>query len=147
MMDKIDITQIKKLIQEAKDSVSVVKDPQLRQIAFGRILDFFLSSDYVLEGQRNDKKGGRKILKKIPSKEHKKRKGPKVWMEELIEQDFFKKPKSLKEIIGQLETLGHHLRSSDVQPYLQIFMDNKKLRRKKQAPGGGGKKCWHYVNW
>jgi len=139
---EVDLTRIGTLIENAEKVTSCIKNPQIRGIAFEKILDFLLSCD---NSDIADKKG-KKIKKKKGEKKARKT-GLKSWIEEIIDEGFFKTPKNMRDILGFLEERGHHLQRSDVQPYLKIFMKEKKLRRKKQEETEGGKKVWHYSNW
>lgn len=139
MVKKIDLTQTQKLVEKAEQIISIIKDPQLKSIAFGRILDFLLHVEgVVFVGEESTKQKTGKI---------KKSEGPKLWLEKLIEESFFKTPKNVKEILTELKERDHHLKNSDMPPYLRIFMREKRLRRQKQIPSEGGKAVYHYSNW
>lgn len=141
----IDLARMQKLVEKAEQIISIIKDPQLKSVAFGRVLDF------LLHGRESGGKEATEYVdrvRKIKKVERtKKSDGPKTWMEELIEEGFFEKPKTVKELLSALEERDHHLKNSDMQPYLRIFMKEKRLRRKKQASKEGGKPVWHYSNW
>lgn len=145
MEKEIDLRQMQNFVEKAEQIVSAIKNPQLKPVAFGRVLDFLLHGGED-RGKVSTKHIGKvRTIKKV--ERTKKRDGPKTWMEELIEEGFFEKPKTVKELLSVLEERDHHLKNSDMQPYLRIFMKEKGLRRKKQASKEGGKAVWHYSNW
>ena len=145
MEKRIDVTQVQKAIKEAEQIIDVVKDPKIKPIAFDKILDILLSGGgFDLAGKGAIKN---KALKKKKTGKSSKTEGPKTWIEELIDEGFFKKSKTSRELLSVLEERGHNLKNSDIQPYFGTFMHEKRLRRKKQAPKEGGKPLWHYSNW
>lgn len=88
------------LVKQAEQAVAPVKDPELKRIAFEKILDALL-------GTREDRRGvetkpGRSKTRKLGAsksaetqKTRKKRAGTAAYIEELIDEQFFAKP-SLK---------------------------------------------------
>jgi len=72
--------------------------------------------------------------------------GTKTWLEELIEEEFFKTPKSGKNILEALDERGHILKSTDITNPLALLVNDKKLRRRKMAVEGG-KSQLHWYNW
>src|SRR4051794_33395700 len=94
------------LVLQAEKAVAGVKDPDLKQIAFKKILDSLFDAKSVepkkVLGQR--KKPNPATSRKASSKG-----GPKAYIEELVTDDFFKTPKTINEVKSELENLGHHI--------------------------------------
>lgn len=135
-----------KVLEDAEKQVAGIKNEKLREIAFGKLVSYLLdndSSDDDEEDTGSKKKPKVKRTKASNSKGTKsKTGGPKVWLEELIEEKFFNKPKSSADIRTELESRSHHLSPTDITNPLQNLCHEKKLRRKKET---GGK--LHWVNW
>lgn len=144
MKKEIDLTQIQKLFEKAEQIVSAVSGPQLKPVAFGKILDLLLHGTQI---PNVETKGATKLSKIKRGKKVKEREGPKAWLKELKEEDFFKTPKNTNEMLTALEERGHHLKRTDLTLPLQTLVTEKQLRRKKQAPTEGERPVWHYSNW
>ncbi|HEX4372561.1 MAG TPA: hypothetical protein VHZ50_04560 [Puia sp.] len=150
-----DPTNYAKLFEEAEKAVSGIKNEKLKEIAFEKLLNLLLkdnapAGDEEGEDEKDEKPKSRKAkVKKSfgkggakPSKD-----GPKAWLRELVEEGFFKKPKSSSEIREELETRSHHLKATDLTKPLEALCHEKLLRRKKEASDVGGKAVLHWVNW
>jgi hypothetical protein len=89
------------LVAQAEAAVASIKDSDLKGTAFGKILHTLLgrgSSANNQERSSSDKgaaprKGGNKV-----AKSGKRKGGPKGYVEELIEENFFRTPKTLAAI-------------------------------------------------
>lgn len=137
-----------KVFEDAEKQVAGIKNEKLREIAFDKLVT------YILDGQTSD--GNKKSEPTIKKKKATARAsatsktrtdGPKAWIQELVGEGFFGKPKSSAEIREELETRSHHLSATDLTSPLQALCHDKKLRRKKIALEGGGKAVLHWVNW
>jgi hypothetical protein len=62
-----------------------------------------------------------------------------------ISEDFFDKPKSLKEIVFKFEEKDFHLKDSDLTLPLRKVVRKGLLNKTKQLPGGMVSKKWLYV--
>ena len=134
------LEQLKKAMEKAESFIGFIKDPSLKGTAFNRTLDILLNSSKQIEDSPLKNAAKKKSeIKAVPE-------GPKKWIRDLIDEKFFKEPRALSEIVTALANVGHRLKSTDVQPYLKIFMKEKKLRREK-GKGKDGKKGWQYSNW
>ncbi|HHT9138974.1 MAG TPA: hypothetical protein ACFYEK_17230 [Candidatus Wunengus sp. YC60] len=144
MEKSIDLTQMQKLVEEAEQVASIVKDSQLKPVAFEIILGF------LLHNRKTSFTGTCKVPKSDQSKEeikNKKNEGTMTWLEELKEENFFEEPKNSSKILSALAERGHHLKDSDLTLPLQKLTKRKLLRRKKQAPIEGKREVWYYSNW
>lgn len=129
--------------KEAEKAVSSIKDEKLRAIAFEKLIEHIVSG------------GSTNTSKKIPTINKtktnasgvvkKKVDGPKAWITELVDEDFFQTPKSSNSIREELESRGHHLSPTDLTFPLQKLCHEKRLRRKKIDRDG--KQVLHWVNW
>lgn len=63
----------------------------------------------------------------------------------LIREDFFNQPRSLKEIISELEGKDYHLKDSDLTLPLRRVVRKGLLRKTKKMPDGTISKKWLYV--
>ena len=132
-------------LEIANGAVAAVEDQRLREIAFGRILDYLLASKksggaILTEGPSTESLA-RKLERKKPSK------GASAWLRELTSDGFFTQPRSLKEILQELSNRSHHLRRTDLTSPLQHLCHDKVLRRRKQAAADSVKEVFHWSNW
>src|SRR5262249_48229859 len=75
------------------------------------------------------------------------RKGPKAYLEELFEDDFFKKPRTIAEVKAELANRGHHIALTSLSKPLQTLTQERQLRRQKAATNGKGTRTYAYSNW
>lgn len=135
------------LLAQAEKSVSGVKDPELRRVAFEKILDDLLSkAGEEKKGTASSKP--REEREKPPAERQGKLKpgGPQAYVEELIGEKFFAKPKTISEVKAELGNRGHHIPLTSLSGPLQTLCKKKALRRHK-TDGKGGKKTYVYSNW
>lgn len=129
------------VVVQAEKAVASVKDPELRRIAFQRVLDDLL-------GSFGAKGPGARIVKTArksqDAKVHASSKGgPKAYIEELIQEGFFKKPKPISEVRTALANQGHHIPVTSLSGPLQSLCQQKRLRRQK----GVGSGTYTYSEW
>src|SRR5258706_8026701 len=129
----------KTLVEKANMAVQGITDPELRRVAFEKILDELLKS-----GSTRDKKPAR-IRRHATPIERRSGQGPKGYVEELIKEGFFKKPKTIVEVKAQMENLGHHIPLTSLSGPLQRLCQQKTLRRQKTEIGG--KSTFTYSEW
>lgn len=136
------------LISEAEKAVESVKEPRLREIAFERVLNhLLLSSDEIPKIKEKKLKSTSRKSKTKSTNTSSKTEGPLVWVKELVDEGFFKKPKSSKDIQDELDKRGHRLKATDLTLPLQKLCRDKKLRRDRIAKTEGEKKLLHWFNW
>ena len=74
--------------------------------------------------------------------------GPKAYVRELIEEGFFKKPKTIAEVRAELGNRGHHIAITSLSGPLQKLCQERALRRHKGTSDGNGKKTtFNYSEW
>jgi hypothetical protein len=130
----------------AEKAVGGVQDPDLRRIAFQKILEALLAEG---EPERRPKEANSHKAKASPHPDasakvgSKAKGGPKAYIEELIADQFFKTPRSLAAVKSELANTGHHIAVTSLSGPLQKLCQEKKLRRKKDDETG----AFTYSNW
>ncbi len=136
-----DYQHYSEVVDRAEKAVASVKDPELKRIAFQKVLDDLLGSSGGKAADPRVARGARELQKassKVASKT-----GPKAYIEELIEEGFFKKPKTIAEVKTALENQGHHIPVTSLSGPLQKLCQQKRLRRQKHAETG----AYTYSEW
>lgn len=146
MADTQDFAEI---VKQAEQAVKGVADPELRRVAFEKILSALLGKPEIGLPQRKvTRSTSRTVVRK--EKTESKTRGPKAYIRELIDEGFFSKPKSLPQLKAELENRGHHIAVTSLSGPLQSLCQDKLLRRQKtKAPGKGGKErqTYTYSEW
>ena len=139
------------LVAKAEAAVSKVKDAELRRVAFEKVLDDLLGSKEQAAPSRAS--SPRKATRKRSSKPRasspnstRKRGGPKAYVTELVDEGFFKKPKTLAQVKAELSNRGHHIPLTSLSGPLQTLCQEKKLRRQ-LTKGDGKKQTFNYSEW
>ncbi len=148
------------LVAQAERAVKDVKDAELRKVAFEKILDALLSEASETAAPPATAAVGEKpeaskqkatTSKKDTGKtttNRKARKGPKACVRELVDDGFFKKPKTLAQVKVELENRGHHIAVTSLSGPLQGLCKERILRRQKtKAKAGGKKQTYDYSEW
>jgi hypothetical protein len=138
MQDQKDYSDV---VARAEKSVASVKDPELRRIAFQRILDDLLGSSGAKEASARVTRRSRKP--QTTSGNATSKGGPKAYIEALIEEGLFKKPKTISEVRTALSNQGHHIPVTSLSGPLQTLCQQKRLRRQKDAESG----TFTYSDW
>ena len=129
------------LVAQAEQAVAGVKDAELRRVAFERILNDLLGGGS--EAQSGKPASAARAVKRTPAKPSaNRRSGPQRYVEEMIDDGFFKKPKTISEVKAELENRGHHIPLTSLSGPMQKLCQKKLLRR--QKPDG---KTYSYSNW
>jgi hypothetical protein len=134
------------LVAQAERAVASVKDPSLKQIAFQKVLDDLLSANDA------GSQPSRKPTKSPKTKTGKSkvrgsaRGGPTQYIQELIGDNFFKKPKTISEVKSELGNRGHHIALTSLSGPLQNLCKAKVLRRQK-AKVGDKRQTFLYSVW
>lgn len=128
------------LVAEAEQAVQGVKDPELRRIAFQKVLEELLGGGSS-SGGATVKRAGRAKNGNSNSSSGRKRAsagrkqasaGPINYIREMVEEGFFKKkPKSITETKVELENRGHHLPLTSLSGPLQRLCQLRELRRQR----------------
>jgi hypothetical protein len=131
------------LVAQAEKAVAGVKDAELRRIAFQKILDDLLGGSAAPVA-----KHGIAVKKRLPASEKAKRMargGPQAYVEELVAEGFFKRPKTITNVKAELENRGHHIPLTSLSGPLQKLCQRRSLRR--QRIKSGKKQTFAYSHW
>lgn len=130
------------LVSQAELAVQGVKDPELKRAAFEKILDDLLASTSP------GKKQAKTVTSEEPAKAapQKAKRGPQAYVEELLGEGFFKKPKTIAQVRAELGNRGHHIPLTSLSGPLQILCQRRKLRRQR-VQTGGKKQTYAYSEW
>ena len=137
---------------EAEAAVAAMKDPELRRVAFEKILATLLESKPVGRGRSGTRHPARRARAAANAKtdgpSKKQRKGPKAYVEELIDEDFFKKQRTIADVKAELANRGRHIAITSLSGPLQSLTQDRRLRRQKAAANSKGMKTTYaYSNW
>ena len=138
---------------EAEEAVKSVKDPELRRVAFEKILAHLLG-----DAEGASQSSSRSKPKPVPSKGRrssgpskrspKAKTGPKARVEELVDDGYFKKQRTIADVKTELANRGHHIPLTSLSGPLQSLTKARRLRRQKVAANGKGSKVTYaYSNW
>jgi len=132
------------VVKQAEQAVGAVKDPELRRVAFEKILDDLLGSSSAINPKKKPPKpSGRRRLTGAGKP---KSAGPLSYVEELVNDHFFSKPKTIAQVKAELENRGHHIALTSLSGPLQKLTLKKQLRRQKTKTAGK-KQTYSYSNW
>jgi hypothetical protein len=146
MTSKVDYGEI---VKQAEAAVASIRDGDLKTIAFGKILDTLLGQGGNAKEQaqappiRRPARG--KGTQGAGGKPAKRRAGPKGYLEELIDEEFFKTPKTLASIRAELGNRGHHIPLTSLSRPMMLLCQDRQLRRQKAKDGK--KQVFTYSNW
>ena len=132
------------LVAQAEKAVAGVKDPELRKIAFQRILDDLLGASDS-KGAHQAPSRTKESASAAPKKKGAKA-GPNGRLVELCDDGFFAKPKTIAQVKAELENQGHHIPVTSLSGPLQRLCQRKVLRRQK-VKASGKKETFTYSNW
>jgi hypothetical protein len=135
------------LVTQAEEATRAIKDAELRRVAFERVLDDLLSGGGTAtqSGARTPKHVERST--RMAGKPRK-NSGPKGYVRELIDDGFFKKPKTIAEVKAELANRGHHIALTSLSGPLQTLCQDRLLRRHKAKSGDKAKKAsFNYSEW
>jgi membrane protein involved in colicin uptake len=132
------------LVEQAEKAVKAVTDPELKRIAFQKVLDDLLGGGSSAEPKSSPKSATVKSKKRSGGKVRVRSSGggPKGYIWELIKEGFFKKPKTITEVKAELGNRGHHIPLNSLSTPLLRLCRDKELRRQK-----GNKNTFLYSNW
>jgi hypothetical protein len=129
------------LVASAEAAVKSVKDPELKRVAFQKILEDLLSSATNVKTGKDVRRQPRRRLNSRES-----RGGPRAYIKGMADDGFFKKPKTIAQVKAELENRGHHIPITSLSGPLQKLCQNKILRRQKTREEGN-KQVFAYADW
>jgi len=134
-------------VVQAENAVKGLKDPELKRIAFQKVLDDLIgASDRPLPSSQGRATKSRSAAKPAKAKPSTKKGGPRAYIRELVDEDFFKKPKTISDVKVELENRGHHIPMTSLSGPMQGLCKARELRRKKTEEPDA-KKTFVYSNW
>jgi hypothetical protein len=134
-------------VAQAENAVKGLKDPELKRIAFQKVLDDLIgASDRPIQTPSSGRAGKAKKAAKASKSKPATRGGPRAYIRELVEEDFFKKPKTISDVKVELENRGHHIPLTSLSGPMQQLCRLRELRRKRTEEPGA-KKTFVYSNW
>ena len=135
------------LVTQAEEATRAIKDPELRRVAFERVLDDLLSGGgTATQGDAHAAKPVERSTR--TAAKPRKSSGPKGYVRELIDDGFFKKPKTIAEVKAELANRGHHIALTSLSGPLQTLCQDRLLRRHKAKSGDKAKKAsYNYSEW
>ncbi|MBN2184832.1 MAG: hypothetical protein JW746_05845 [Candidatus Krumholzibacteriota bacterium] len=135
------------LVTQAEEATKAIRDPELRRVAFERVLDDLLAGGNALNNGISTQKTKGNGTTKYRGKT-KVSKGPKGYIRELINDGFFKKPKTITEVKAELANRGHHIARTSLSGPLQKLCQERVLRRHKAKKGDKSNKAtFNYSEW
>lgn len=140
--------RLAELAVEAEKAVAGVKDPELRRIAYQRILDDLIGAPSAASSREPSAKKAQPHRNAEPAMGRKvhRRGGPAAYLQELVDENFFKKPKTMANVKAELSNRGHHIPLTSLSGPLQSLCQRRILRRAREA-GPGKKNQFAYSNW
>lgn len=132
------------VVSQAEKAVAGVKDPELRRIAFQKVLDDLLAGAVGSTARRPNTRGKSPTAR--PRKSQAAKGGPQAYAEELVGDGFFKKPKTIAHVKAELENRGHHIPLTSLSGPLQKLCQRKMLRRQR-IKTSDKKQTFAYSNW
>jgi hypothetical protein len=142
-----------RMVAEAEAAVAAVKDPELRRVAFEKILATLLEAEAPSSaGPKSHPKlakAASENLHEVKRPARQAREGPKAYVETLIDDGFFKKQRTIAEVKEELANRGHHIALTSLSGPLMKLTQRRRLRRQKIAANGGKgtKTAYGYSNW
>lgn len=132
------------LVAQAEKAVAGVKDPELRRVAFQKVLDDLLGTHAAAPASKGSapKAKSRETSRARRSK----RGGPQTYVEELVNDGYFKKPKTIAQVKAELENRGHHIALTSLSGPLQKLCQRRTLRRQRLKTSGK-RQTFAYSNW
>src|SRR5437879_4297655 len=127
------LTNYPDLVAQAEKAVAGVKDPELRRIAFQKILDNLLGGTAASAMRHGTGAKKRPAASEQPKRATKG--GPQAHVEELVEEGFFKRLKTIANVKAELENRVHHIPLTSLSGPLQKLCQRRLLRRQRVKSG------------
>lgn len=122
---------IKDKLKEIEEQVSIIKDSELRKIAFEKLLDSFSVLKKSKTIPRKEIKGNKKRLTQKSG-----RPGPKKILHDLLSSGFFDNSRIISEIIAHIKLkTGHNYKANELSPSLLRILRDGYLAREKNDKG------------
>jgi hypothetical protein len=132
-------TDFQSIIKEAEQAVQLVKDPALKAVAFGKVIEALIGHD------GSPSLRPRRLQRRHGVAQAGKKSGTSGVLQELVDQEFFKSQRSLSDIKTELANGGHHVPITSLSGPMQALCKRRILRREKKTIGN--KQTYVYSNW
>lgn len=134
------------IIQKAEHAVQGVKDPALKAVAFGKVIDALVAGESPEVAGVAPRSVRREKRVKLRGASGGARKlGTVGLLEELVGQDYFRSQRSLSDVKKELANGGHHVPLTSLSGPMQALCKKRVLRREKKTVGN--KQTYVYSNW
>lgn len=145
MTERDFLQHLRTAIETAQTVTAGIADPQLRSVAFGKVLDHLIASPTgpVTLTRARVAKSPRPKSARAPRAPHD---GPTAWVEALRSEGFFAAPKSLADLTEAVCARGHKVESKNVTEPLEKLVRAKILKRERKPSEGEKRGVWMYVN-
>jgi hypothetical protein len=134
------------MVANAESAVISVKDPELRRVAFQKVLEDLLTVERGVDPK--PPRAGRvsKPSAKTSKKANQSKSGTKAYIEELQIEGFFNKQQTIAAVKAELENRGHHIPLTSLSGPLQRLCQQRVLRRQR-IKAGKNRETFGYSNW
>ena len=134
------------VVAKAEKAVQGVKDPELKRVAFQRVLDDMLAGEHPRPLSKLQSPASKRASPKSGHAKTLVKRGPRGYVEELIADRFFKNPKTLAQVKVELGNRGHHIPATSLSGPLQTMCQRKALRRQR-TKDDNKKQSFVYSEW
>ena len=141
------LKEYRAIAAQAEQAVDAVKDPELKRIAFQKILESLIAADQEHASVPSPSPSiRRRRSSKSANVSERKKTGAAAYLTELVNEGFFKSPKTIAEVKAELANRGHHIPITSLSGPLQKKCQARVLRRQKVS-GADKKATFAYSNW
>ena len=147
------MTDYENLVLQAEQAVASVKDPELKRIAFEKILDSLLrggkqaAQPAPASSEKKHRRKGSSPTGTSETQARKRRAGVRAYVDELVDEGFFAQPQTIAAVKAKLANRGHHIPITGLSGPLQTLCQRRRLRREKAQAPDGNRKSFAYTNW
>jgi hypothetical protein len=141
--------RLHKAIGSALEAVSVVQDPELRKIAFGKAIDWFLEDHELVDSKSDSAEAPARKESSSPGSDVRRSPvmtGPSSWVDRLHVDGFFVEPRTISDVVERLLALGRSVKSKDVTFPLVRLVKLGRLMRNRKVTDGSKRRVWVYIN-
>ncbi|MFB3778836.1 MAG: hypothetical protein ACE141_14555 [Bryobacteraceae bacterium] len=132
------------LAQKAELAVRVISDPELKMIAFGKILDTLLAGAPA-DSTTADRTSSR-TRSAVAGRTAARRAGPQAHLADLLSEGFFGERRTIADVKIALANRGYHIPLTSLSGPLQQ-MCKKRLLRREKTKLGENKQAFAYSKW
>ena len=146
MTETTSTQHLKSAVETAQSVTEGLADPQLRSIAFGKVLEHLLiagtSTPLTVSREHAPVVANRQRNRPRPTVSD----GPTAWVDILRTEGFFASPKSLADVTEAVCAQGQKVESKNVTEPLEKLVKSRTLKRERKPTEGQKRGVWMYVN-